>query len=309
MTALLEAMLGASELMRRELADIRRSFKHPGIKGDGSEEILRRFLKKYLPKGLEVGKGEIIDHTGRRSKQCDVVIYNPLRAPTFAQSDDHQVFPAEGVVAVIEVKTRLAKSDVAPIIEAMKAVKSLDRSAYISPWRESDSLNLSYNWYGKAYNYPPILYFVFSYESNDLYDIGQAFQFDQLGQPIDERIDSVYCLDKGALAWLTPEKRSPSAIPDMSRYWSLVPTEHTLLLFYIFSFPYLAQVTDMIRFSVQHYAPQTIDTDEVTHFSFKGCSSPEEVWEILLSGDMTELLLQNPDSLVETLREAGLLDE
>ena len=304
MTALAEVMHRASELMMQELTDIRKSFKHPGIKGDGSEEILRRFLKKYLPKGLEVGTGEIIDHTGQRSKQCDVVIYNPLRAPTFAQSDSHQVFPAEGVVAVIEVKTRLAKSRIESIVEAMKTVKSLDRSGYLSPWKNSDSLNLSFNWYGKNYDYPPILFFVFSFESDDLYKIGHTFQLHQMGQPIDERVDSVYCLDKGALIWLTPGKGSSSALPDLSRYWSLVPTEHTLLLFYILSFEYLAPTTDMIRFNVLYYAPQTVDTGDVAHLTFKGCSSPEEVWQVLLSGDMTKLIHQNPESIIEASRDA-----
>ena len=213
------------------------------------------------------------------------------------------------MVAVIEVKMTLTKSDIEPIVNAMKAIKSLDRSGYISPWQNSDSLTLSFNWYGQSYDYPPILYFVFSFESNDLFDIGHAFQVHQLRQPIDQRVDSVYCLDKGALIWQTPGKASSSAIPDITRYWSLVPTEHTLLLFYILSFPYLAPTADLIRFNVQHYAPQTIETDEVIHFTFQGCSSPEEVWEMLLSGDITELLLQNPDSLVERLREAGLLDE
>ena len=283
LNALSRAMLRASEIMRQELADIRDNFDHPSIKGDGSEEILRRFLRKHLPKGLEIGKGQIIDHTGRQSRQCDVVVYNPLRAPTFAQSDNHQVFPAEGVVAVIEVKTSLRRADIAEIVDRMKSVKSLDRSAFVSPWKESDTLSLKYNWYGNEYDFPPILFFVFSFESGALEGIWEQLMIDQTGLAVDSRVDSVYCLDKGALIWQTPGKSKSSAIPDLSYYWSLVPTQHVLLLFYILSFQYLVDSIDLMRFNVRYYAPSIIETTEVLHYAFKGSASPEDVWRVLLS--------------------------
>ena len=285
--ALSRAMLRASAIMRQELADIRDNFVHPGTKGDGSEEILRSFLRKHLPKGLEIGKGHIIDHTGRQSRQCDVVVFNPLRAPTFAQSDNHQVFPAEGVVAVIEVKTSLRRADSAEIVERMKSVKSLDRSAYVSPWNAPDTpwqsgVSLKYNWYGNEYDFPPILFFVFSFESSALEGIWKQLIIDQMGLAVDSRVDSVYCLDKGALIWQAPGKSRSSAIPDLSCYWSLVPTQHVLLLFYILSFQYLVDTIDLMRFNVRSYAPSIIETAGVRHCMFKGTESPEDVWRMLL---------------------------
>ena len=301
LNALSRAMLRASEIMRQELADIRDHFDHPGMKGDGSEEILRRFLRKHLPKGLEIGKGQIIDHTGRQSRQCDVVVYNPLRAPTFAQSDNHQVFPAEGVVAVIEVKTTLRRADSAEIVDRMKSVKGLDRSAYVSPWNAPDtpwesSLSLKYNWYGNEYDFPPVLFFVFSFESGALQGIWEQLLNDQAGLAVDSRVDSVYCLDKGALIWQAPGKSRSSAIPDLSCYWSLVPTQHVLLLFYILSFQYLVDTIDLMRFNVRSYAPSIIETTGVRHFMLEGSESAEDTWKILLMSEKEVRALYNRET-------------
>ena len=273
--------------MTKRLAEIRESFRHPGIKGDGGEDIVREFLSTHLPKGLEVGTGEIIDHSGRHSRQCDVVIVNPLRTPTFLRSENHLIFPVEGVAAVIEVKTRLSRSDVPEIVERMKSVKDLQRTAYQSPWKNARGLSMTYNWYGSSYDYPPLLYFVLSFECDSLEGIWEEFAIRQHGQPIDKRVDSVYCLDKGALVWVGRDRANSNAIPTPSLYWSIVPTQHVLLLFYTFTFNYLAQNIDMVRFDVSKYVQGIIPTGEIRYLSFQGCSSPEEVWTILTNADLS----------------------
>jgi len=289
-----EVMLRTSEIMQHKLAEIREAFNHPGNKGDGAEETLRSFLKDYLPQGLGIGTGEIIDHEGRHSKQCDVVVFNPLRAPTFSKSEDHFIFPAESVVAVIEVKTKLAATDIPDIVEAMKSVKQLDRSGLVSPWKHAKGLTLKHNWYGKQYDFPPIMYFVFSFESQSLQKIWEQLTLEQIGLPIDKRIDSVYCLDKGSLLWFESDKRNASALPTSSLYWSLVPTKHSLLMFYILTFEFMAQSVDLIRFDPTRYSPNQIETGQIMCHSFHGCSTPEEVWDVFLGNiSLTELLIRN----------------
>ena len=289
-----EVMRHTSEMMQSKLAEIREAFNHPGNKGDGAEETLRSFLKDYLPQGLGIGKGEIIDHKGRHSKQCDVVIFNPLRAPTFSKSEDHIIFPAESVVAVIEVKTKLTASDIPNIVEAMKSVKELDRSGLVSPWKNARGITVKHNWYGNQYDIPPIMYFVFSFESRSLQKIWERLALEQIGLPIDNRIDSVYCLDQGSLLWFESGNRNASALPTPSLYWSLVPTKHSLLMFYILTFEFMTQSVDFIRFNPKLYSPNQIETGNIACHSFLGCSTPEEVWDVFLGNvSMTELLIKN----------------
>lgn len=284
-----DIMLRTNEIMRQRLEEIRDNLRHPGSKGNQAEDILREFLGERLPDGLSVGKGEIIDHIGNRSKECDVVIYDTQRAPVFFQKDGHCAFPAESVIAVVEVKTRLRKSDIPDIVESMKTVKALDRSAFTSPYEESSSISVNYNWYGRKYEFPPIMYFAFSFESDSIESIWQDLTVKQLGLPIDKRVDSVYCLDKGAMIWLLPECAAPRALPDTSRYWSLVPTKHALLLFYTLSYPYLCQRGTPMRFNVSCYLPSVIETDEIIHQSYPGCSTPEGAWQRFL-GDVGDLV-------------------
>ena len=84
--------------------------KHNPTIGILTEEILRSFLKTYLPKSISVEQGFILSETGEMSKQCDILIYDSTLYAPFYRINDIVVVPYDSVIAVIEVKTTLTKS-------------------------------------------------------------------------------------------------------------------------------------------------------------------------------------------------------
>jgi hypothetical protein len=83
--------------------------KHNPTIGIVTEEILRSFLKIYLPKSISVEQGFILAQNGVMSKQCDILIYDSQYFAPFYRINDIVVVPADSVLAVIEVKTTLTK--------------------------------------------------------------------------------------------------------------------------------------------------------------------------------------------------------
>lgn len=101
--------------------------EHLGDRGVARENILKDFLDQYLPKKYAISKGEIVDSEGNRSKQCDLIIYDHLSCPILYVSKDSQIFPAESVYAVIQVKSVLNTHEVESSINNIKSVKMLNR--------------------------------------------------------------------------------------------------------------------------------------------------------------------------------------
>jgi len=78
-------------------------------KGGEREAIIDDFLGKVLPPIYRFGTGDATDKAGNRSGQLDVVIEYPF-APTIPTvgSGQTRLYLAEGVAAVVEVKSDLA---------------------------------------------------------------------------------------------------------------------------------------------------------------------------------------------------------
>ena len=81
-----EIFWGISKKMTQDFESISSQIHHSGSKGEVREEILKRFLKDYLPKKYSVSSGEIIDIEGNVSNQCDVVIYDASNCPFILKS-------------------------------------------------------------------------------------------------------------------------------------------------------------------------------------------------------------------------------
>lgn len=99
---------------------------HSLEEGLSNEEIIRKTLRRILPRRYGIGKGKVTNTEGDMSKQCDVIIYDALSCPNLFV-DDHmnQILPLEGVYAVIEVKTRLTASKIEESFDQIYSVKSL----------------------------------------------------------------------------------------------------------------------------------------------------------------------------------------
>jgi hypothetical protein len=68
--------------------------------------LIRGILDRFIPSIYEIGTGQIVDHTGKYSKQIDVIIAR-RDVPRLLLPSGAKVFLAESVIAAIEVKTRL----------------------------------------------------------------------------------------------------------------------------------------------------------------------------------------------------------
>jgi hypothetical protein len=225
----------AAEEMQNSLSKTRTALSHSLSKGEAAEESFRKFLQQRLPDSLGVTKGQIIDSKGQYSRQLDAIVYNKLRTPMLFTSDqgDHQLVPSEGVVAVIEVKTKLMASMVPDLIANMDSVKSLDKSAYFTS-TNSDITN-SFVLYGEELDVFPTLYFVFAFEGADLGPIGQTLRQLNDVRPLKQRIDLVCVLESGIMINETIQDGNATydGIPGPGSTMQAYATKHALLLWYL----------------------------------------------------------------------------
>ncbi len=84
---------------------------HRLTKGELRELFVSGVLKKFLSSQFDVGSGIIINHRGDQSKQTDIVIYDRRILPPFIKEQSIGVYPAESVIATLEVKSHLRKKD------------------------------------------------------------------------------------------------------------------------------------------------------------------------------------------------------
>ena len=143
--------------MVAQLEEIRATHIHKGNKGGEVEKILREFLKKYLPRRLDISHGEVIDQNSNRSAQTDVVVVSEEHPFTFSE-DSPGLFFIEGVSAVGEVKSILTSNELANTIEKAKKYKQL---RVIPPAGVTRYANPSDG--NRYYVHPP--FFLFSMES------------------------------------------------------------------------------------------------------------------------------------------------
>lgn len=121
-------LASAADRMKVDLRE--RLIAHPGELGTDREEVVRTFLRAYLPKRFEVSTGFVFDASGVVSKQIDVIISDSLVCAHFETVGGTRYYPCESVVAVGQVKSSLtSKSKFFDALENLKSVKSLDRSA------------------------------------------------------------------------------------------------------------------------------------------------------------------------------------
>jgi hypothetical protein len=102
---------------------------HPGENGRAREEIVRRFLRRFVPAGLGIDTGFVIDVHGRVSRQVDIVIHRTNYHPVL-EIGGVKHFLVESVVAVIENKAAITSAaTLHDALASVRSVKELDRSA------------------------------------------------------------------------------------------------------------------------------------------------------------------------------------
>lgn len=112
---------------------------HVGEDGRYVEHLLKEYLRRFLPRDLEVLTGFILrpavvcGHNDRSRKkdeheassQLDLLIVDTAHYPVYQRFGDSVIVPPEGVVGIISVKKHLRLKDIAHEIEMLAAASAL----------------------------------------------------------------------------------------------------------------------------------------------------------------------------------------
>jgi hypothetical protein len=87
-------------------AEIAGLFEHSTMVGSAREFLIKRVIRSTLPPMVHIGTGMIIDAKGNSSRQIDIIVFDP-RFPIFEIENGIGLYPIEGVIATIEVKSTM----------------------------------------------------------------------------------------------------------------------------------------------------------------------------------------------------------
>src|SRR3989304_2212833 len=121
------------EDVQLRLATVRKTFNHPGSKGDASENVWISLLDTYLPKRYQAAKAHVVDSQGNFSQQIDVVIFDRQYSPFIFTYEGEIIVPAESVYAVFEAKQTANAELVAYAQQKVASVRQLQRTSLPIP--------------------------------------------------------------------------------------------------------------------------------------------------------------------------------
>jgi len=87
------------------------TLEHPLGKGELRELFVSELINNWLTNQFSIASGFIVDISGNQSKQTDIIIYDNTLLPPFIRQTSLGVIPIECVLATIEVKSFLDKSE------------------------------------------------------------------------------------------------------------------------------------------------------------------------------------------------------
>jgi hypothetical protein len=111
----------------RELSRIVEAVPHAGLRGQFRESFLARALRPWLPRGVELGTGVIVDEKGtqREVNEDDIIIYAPDLLPAILPLAERNIFLLDAVLAHIEVKSTLSSGALEEAVKGAMAVDGL----------------------------------------------------------------------------------------------------------------------------------------------------------------------------------------
>jgi len=122
-------------------ADNENAASHKGEDGRYIESLISEYLKRYLPKDLEVLTGFILRpavKTGTNNRmrkgdedthstQLDIIVYDSCHYPIFQRFGNNVIVPPEGVIAILSVKKQFGQYDFQKEAIALKKAAKLCR--------------------------------------------------------------------------------------------------------------------------------------------------------------------------------------
>jgi hypothetical protein len=174
------------------------TIKHEGAKGSAREGAVLKLLRDWLPGTVRVkGSSEVIDSAGATSLQQDIVIVDPSTPPFFFEGNQ-QLWPAECVQGIVEIKARLNKAEVVDACNKIASVKRLSKSEY-----HPDPLRRTYPALGGgSLAHRPTFGYVVAFKSHTKLQTLADNVIDWCNDhPPEEWPDGIFVLDKGSVCW------------------------------------------------------------------------------------------------------------
>ncbi len=120
---------------------------HSGEYGIYREELVKKWLKLFIPEKFGISSGFLINSKGEISTQCDLIIYDKDKTPMIETIENQKFFPVETVILVGEIK-----SDINSISQLNSYLLKLSE---IKKIRDGVISNHSYNSKFEEYKYMP----------------------------------------------------------------------------------------------------------------------------------------------------------
>jgi hypothetical protein len=119
--------------LQHRLERCRKSFSHPVVKGNASEQTWLELFQTYLPKRYQAETAFVVDSQGKFSDQIDVVIFDRQYSPFIFSYQGQKIIPAESVYAVFEAKQSINAEHLIYAHQKVASVRQLHRTSLPIP--------------------------------------------------------------------------------------------------------------------------------------------------------------------------------
>jgi uncharacterized protein DUF6602 len=269
---------GIGKRMLADFDDISSEVTHRGAKGRIRERrIVTDYLDKYLPGNIGIGAGEVVSADGQVSPEIDIVMYDKLATPYLLRDECYQIFPAECVYGVVEVKSYLSQRELGDAARKLQKIKELPKVAF-EP--QSGPIIRATRLYGRELSCFPVIGFVVAYESPELAGLADHLNTAQNALRPEQRIDSVWVLKRGMIVPVSLETKKIEFTPTPKTAYVPIESANPLLLLTL-HLQTLMTGAWMTPFRIKHYL-DTANYGEIKNYTFPAGSINAELLPVLI---------------------------
>jgi hypothetical protein len=128
-----QLLAGLHDDIERRLEIARKTFGHPGTKGNASENVWLQLFQTYLPERYQAANAHVVDSLGAFSQQIDVVLFDRQYSPFIFRHEGQIIVPAESVYAAFEAKQTVDAGEI------KYAQEKVDERQEVAPYKPADS--------------------------------------------------------------------------------------------------------------------------------------------------------------------------
>ena len=208
--------------------------RHSGEFGTYREDLVKKWLRIFVPEKFGISSGFLVTNTGAISTQCDIIIFDKNMTPKIENIAQQRFFPVETVSCIGEIK-----SDIDSISDLNKALIKLSNTKALrhetsdpSPYfRGCDSpYNPEQNSFDNIFSFLICKRFKFKLDVSEI-------SYDGINQQFKHNL--VLSLDDGIINYKTPFNTKNLAFPfngKISHEYSFLESDNADLPCHIISF-------------------------------------------------------------------------